>query len=114
MNRFLAAASLSAALALGGCSTPSTPGDLNAFATEEAAITVAYHGAALWAQSGKETPAEAQVVESFRKSIDANVAEARKARDAGNNTMVASALKLAQQGVDALTAYMVQNGAPKP
>lgn len=115
----LTTAAVAVSLSLGGCTTiqgwiggPSTASQLNGFATEESGATVAYNTATLWAQSGKETPAEAQFVESARTAIDSNVKAARVARDAGDNVTMASMINLANQGVSALITYMTKNGAP--
>lgn len=106
---------------LGGCTTignlfgpPSTNSSLNAFAAEESGATVAYNTAALWAQSGKETPAQAAFVEQARVGITADVAAARKARDSGDNVAMAQFINLAQQAIGYLTTYMTTNGAPAP
>lgn len=124
MRRSLLAAGIACAWSaqLAGCvsleraasslSGPSTNSQLNSFAAEERGLTAAEALAITWALSGKETPAEAGIVESFRKSADSAIAAARAARNAGDNVAMASALAVGQEALDALTSFITKGGGP--
>jgi hypothetical protein len=100
-------------VSLGGCAT-SLASNLNTFAAEEQAVTLAETSATLWAQSGKETAAQARVVEEYRSKIDTALASGRKARDGGDNVLLAQALTVLNEDVPGLSSFLVTNGAPQP
>lgn len=128
MKKLLRAVAVLAVLALSGCNGsltdtltvvgttaadaiehvtgPSSAAQLNIFAGEEKAATIAENLAATWAESGTETATQAQQVEAVRVPIDQALADGRKARDAGNNVLLAQAISALKTLTPKLTALL--------
>lgn len=85
---------------------PSSPTQLNIFAAEEKTTTILENLAASWAESGTETAAQAASVEAVRVPIDQALADGRKARDNGNNALLAQAISSLKSLTPKLTALL--------
>ena len=93
--------------------TTARPADASDVAAVEATFTAAAGVATVWAKSGHETPAQAQIVENYRTAIYANIVVARTAVANGDSAAAAVALNLARAGLTALTGYVGTNGGGK-
>ena len=85
---------------------PSSAAQLNIFAAEEKAATLAENLAATWAESGTENADQARAVEAVRIPLDKALADGRAGRDAGNSVMLAQAISLLKTLTPQLTALL--------
>lgn len=116
MNRFRLAMVGLAALALASCSTLqhlTSPGvsDAKTVAAAEISYTEVAKAEKLWAESGKATPAQANVAKALDESVYSTVKAGREAVANHDSAATAVALDLFNNALPKLRSYIASGGA---
>jgi membrane-bound lytic murein transglycosylase B len=103
---------MAAVLAVAGCASlgTSSPAEATTVAAAEQGYTTAAHLEVVWLNSGKATPAQAQVAKALREAVYADVVAGRTAVASNDSAAIAVALKLFNQALPAFTGYLAGKG----